>query len=301
MAAIYAAVAIVGAQLFGSSRKKKAAKKAAAEKYRAIADVTQILTKGYDEVVKTLTTGYDTASDYIRTGSASARQSILAAGQETRSRIEKATGLGIAEFQAYADTGKDALGRLRQLSGLDGGADFSPFLNSPEYQFAFKEGSRALDQSAIARGDLLSGNTVQAAQQFGQGLASTQFNNYYNRLAGLADTGFNASKNISDLRTGEAEFLGNLAGQEGSNLANLALRESSGIGNLALDKSDRLARERQQQDKNLSNLRFGNAAVTTDLINAKETAKIETANIIANAISGYATGGWSGAVNNLTK
>ncbi len=60
--------------------------------------------------------------------------------------------------------------------------------DSPAYQFRFGEGNRAVEQGAAARGSLLTGGTLKDLQDRGQGLASTEFGNQWNRdfqLAGL--------------------------------------------------------------------------------------------------------------------
>jgi len=72
-------------------------------------------------------------------------------------------------------------------------AAMTNFTKSPDYQFAFQQGMQALDRSAAASGNLQSGGQVKAAQQYGQGLASQQFGNYYNRLLSLANIGQSAA------------------------------------------------------------------------------------------------------------
>lgn len=72
------------------------------------------------------------------------------------------------------------------------------FLNSPNYNFAFTQGLSALDRSAAAGGTLRSGGQVEAAQSFGQGLASQQFGNYVSQLQGLANLGSGAANSTSN-------------------------------------------------------------------------------------------------------
>lgn len=67
--------------------------------------------------------------------------------------------------------------------------DYSAFFSSPDYQFRLQEGTRAVEQSAAARGLLRSGQTLRGVTEYGQGLASTAYNNYLNRLASLAGIG----------------------------------------------------------------------------------------------------------------
>lgn len=72
-------------------------------------------------------------------------------------------------------------------------AAMTNFTKSPDYQFAFQQGMQALDRSAAASGNLQSGGQVKAAQQYGQGLASQQFGNYFSRLLSLSQIGQSAA------------------------------------------------------------------------------------------------------------
>ena len=94
----------------------------------------------------------------------------------------------------------------------------------PSYSFRFQEGLKALDRQAAARGGLISGGALKAAQRYGQEFASNEFGNAYNRLASRAGFGQTASTNM-----------GGAAGQFGSNAGNLmtsagAARASGYVG-----------------------------------------------------------------------
>ena len=56
--------------------------------------------------------------------------------------------------------------------------------SNPAYQFQLKQGQQALDRSSAARGMGYSGAQMKAAQEFGQGLASQQYDKEYNRASG---------------------------------------------------------------------------------------------------------------------
>ena len=75
----------------------------------------------------------------------------------------------------------------------------SRFVASPDYQFRYDEGLRAMDRSAAARGRLLGGGYGRELQRYGQGLASTEFNDYQNRLASLAGVGQTATNTTAAL------------------------------------------------------------------------------------------------------
>lgn len=118
--------------------------------------------------------------------------------------------------EPWRQAGINALNRI-QSGDIMSAAD-------PSYQFRLNEGLKALDRQASARGGLISGGALKAAQRYGQDVASTEFGNAYNRLAGLAGVGQTA--------TGA---MGNAASTYGANAGNLmtsgaAARASGYVG-----------------------------------------------------------------------
>jgi len=141
----------------------------------------------------------------------------------------------------YLAQGQSAIGRLGSLMG--GSDPFKNYLskaglsggqfntNNPQYQFLQKQGQQALDRSAAARGMGYSGAQMKAAQQFGQGLASQQydkeydrasqeFGNYYNHLAALAQGGQQAVQTSSQLGSQYGQNVGSSLGTLGGSLQN---------------------------------------------------------------------------------
>lgn len=86
-------------------------------------------------------------------------------------------------------------GATQGSSGTAQGFDVSKL---PGYQFEIQQGQNAIENSAASRGQALSGNTMQGLEQFGQGLASTQFQQYMQQLAGLANMGQAAASNTAN-------------------------------------------------------------------------------------------------------
>lgn len=80
----------------------------------------------------------------------------------------------------------------------------------PSYQFRLNEGLKSLDRQAAARGGLISGGALKAAQRYGQDFASTEFGNAYNRLAGLAGVGQTATNTMGAAGQNYANNAGNL-------------------------------------------------------------------------------------------
>ena len=94
--------------------------------------------------------------------------------------------------------------------------DFSGFENSPDYKYAMQEGIGRIDDSAAARGGLFGGGHTRDISRFASGLATQNADNYYNKLTGLSQTGYNT---------------GNSLGQLGANMAGQIGQQYNNIGN----------------------------------------------------------------------
>lgn len=129
--------------------------------------------KGAKDAARTQARGYDAAT-------AEQRRQFDAMMEMTapRRQIE-----GNALEQLAALTG------VRGAAGGTGAPDYSSFYNSPDYQFALQQGQQAVERSAAAGGNLRSGNTLAAVNDYAQGRATQNFNQYTQRLAGLAGMG----------------------------------------------------------------------------------------------------------------
>jgi hypothetical protein len=110
----------------------------------------------------------------------------------------------------------------------------SKMYEDPGYQFRLAEGQKGVENSAAARGGLLSGAAMKAMQKYSQDYASNEYGNAYgrfnsdqtnkyNRLAGLVNTGMGATNQI-----------GNAAGQYGQNVAsaNAAMGNAQAAGSV---------------------------------------------------------------------
>lgn len=75
------------------------------------------------------------------------------------------------------------------------GVDPQSIVNNPAYKFRYDEGLRALTNSRAAEGRLRSGGTLTDFMKYGQNMASTEFENEWNR-------GFQTHKNLYDERFG---------------------------------------------------------------------------------------------------
>ncbi len=106
--------------------------------------------------------------------------------EQTRADLAPWRTIGASALNQYADL----LGIQRPGGPAPGEApDRSEFFKSPGYQFRLGEGIKAVERSAASRGSLQSGAAMKAVQRYGEGLASSEYNNYASQLAGVAGAG----------------------------------------------------------------------------------------------------------------
>jgi hypothetical protein len=128
--------------------------------------------------------------------------------------------------EPFRQVGVNALPDLVAASQYDP-FTLAKFQADPGYAFRMKEGLRAVENSAAARGGLLSGNAMRGITRFGQGLASEEFDRAFNRYqAGFASK-LNPLQALAGVGQTSSNTLSNAAGQLGSSLSNLAV----GAGN----------------------------------------------------------------------
>lgn len=166
-------------------------------------------------------------------GGEKAEDAQAAASRRAEAAIREAMAQGRTDLSPYMQTGTGASSALARLYGLGGQpADMSAFTESPDYQFARDQGLQGVERSASARGGLFSGAAGKALQGYGQGLASQQFSDYFNRMAGLAGQGQNAASTLYSGAMGGASNIGNIQQNAGENRANMIAGQWQGFGDL---------------------------------------------------------------------
>lgn len=110
--------------------------------------------------------------------------------------------------------------------------DYSDFYNSPDYQFSFAEGNRAVNAGLAARGLSNSGRAMKELTRYGQGAASTQLGNYRNALASLAGVGQTATTNTAQLGSMAATNIGNSQQNAADARASGYLGQANSMNNL---------------------------------------------------------------------
>ncbi|MGH9505229.1 MAG: hypothetical protein ACRD20_20440 [Terriglobales bacterium] len=176
---------------------------------------------------------------------------------------------GISNLLSLLNSGPGGL-----LEKYPGGAFTAPTLdqakNEPGYQFAEQQGEGALQNSAAAKGGLLSGNTLEALNNYAQKFGEQDYSNVYNRAQSTYDTNYNV------WNTGNTNSINRL----------LAL---AGMGQTA---NSQLGTEGQQAASNVGNIDLTSGAQQGQDLN----------NAAAAMASGYvgSANAWSGALGGST-
>lgn len=127
--------------------------------------------------------------------------------------------------------GENALAKLLAGVGNDGQfmhrfgtADFEA---DPGYQFRLAEGEKAINRSAAAQGNVLSGATMKALAKYTQGVASQEYGNAYNRYNNDVTNQFNRLSGIA----GTGQQANNVVASAGQSYANNVGQNQLAAGN----------------------------------------------------------------------
>lgn len=203
--------------------------------------------------------------------------------QQGQTQAAGAINKGMEAYQPYQAAGVGATNRLAQLYGAGGEYTQMPTLDQlqmdPSYAFREQQGMKALQQSAAARGGLLSGSTLKGIQNYGQGLASTEYGNAYNRF--MAN------------REAVARGLGALAGG--------GMTAAGGMGNLASNLSGVYTGTAQNMAQNYQGLGQALGQGYANIGAANASSYMAPTNLLASALGQgaqlaamYAGGGFGG-------
>lgn len=219
--------------------------------------------------------GQSAASKAAAAQQAAAQQASGLAGQAGQQAQNYLTGQlsnENANSQPYLQAGAQATNQLSNALAPGGSLtqQFGQFqaptaaqaAAMPGYQFQLQQGENALQNSAAAKGGLLSSGTAKALDQYSQGLASTDYGNLFNqalsgyqtnfntfntqqneayqRLAGVSQQGANSAANLNNVQQQGTNALANslmgTAQQQGQDIMGGANAQAAGIvgGNNAL-------------------------------------------------------------------
>jgi hypothetical protein len=199
---------------------------------------------------------------------------------ETKAALEKGNTEAQGYIKPYADVGGSALNELAYGMGLatpeagytsaniqKGGlanygmdqyqkdvgytpmvTDLASLQATPGYQFQLEQGLQGVNNSAAARGGLLSGANMKAINDYAQGQASTGYasaweraQNAYTNAFGRNQQKFTNLQSMANNGQNAAEFQGKAALNTGNQLAGASTNYGNNMGNLALGQGQNQA------------------------------------------------------------
>jgi hypothetical protein len=132
----------------------------------------------------------------------------------------------LALTKPYVEAGTNALAEYQKMAPYK---DFgmAEFQADPGYNFRMAEGMKALERSAAARGLLQSGGTLKGIQQYGQNLASSEYENAFSRYLSEREARLDPYRYLSS--QGQAAAVGQAAnvGSSGAALAEIAAQRGN--------------------------------------------------------------------------
>ena len=181
-------------------------------------------------------------------GAIGASRASKVAAESTERAAERSADVQERLFERQAQlqepwrkAGEQALNKLIPLASQYTPFGMQQFQADPGYAFRLAEGQKALERQAAARGGLISGSALKAAQRFGQQMASEEYTNAFNRyqsersarlnplqsLAGIGQTSANALTGAAGQMSG---YLGQFGANLGENYLRAGLQRGATIG-----------------------------------------------------------------------
>lgn len=140
--------------------------------------------------------------------------------------------------------------------------------NDPGYQFRLQQGQQALERSAAAKGNLLTGNTARDINSYGQDYASNEYNNVYNRALGQYQQNYNIFNQNQAKQYNALASLAGVGQTTAGQLGSAGQQAANNVGNILLTSG---AQQGQQ---------INNAAA------ARASGYVGAANAYGGALSG---------------
>ena len=137
----------------------------------------------------------------------------------------------VARQKPFYDVGVNALPELVAAS------KYTPFTMDqfqadPGYAFRLSEGQKALDRQAAARGGLISGGALKAAQRYGQEMGSQEYTNAFNRYQAERQARLGPLQSLTGMGQTTAQQIGsagqNMASNVGEAMGSSAAARASG-------------------------------------------------------------------------
>lgn len=285
----------IGTSIFGGINQSRAASSAANTMASAANAAANDVTNVAGQQANLVNQAGQAAAGNMNAIGGQVSGNTLAATQAGQAGI----GNALEYFNPYSQAGQSALARLQ--AGLADGGEFSQrfsggvgdFLNDAGLQFRIQQGTRALENSATARG-MLGGNTARAITDYAQGAASEEYGKAFDRNLASFNTNRRAALDPLQAMIGAGMDADRSRLGGATNSAQLGLQGTMGAGNQSLDAAraaNTFAFGGAQSGADMT-LR-GNMAANnyrTDAASALAGGSVGRANALSGALTGVGQG-----------
>ena len=134
----------------------------------------------------------------------------------------------------WLQAGQTALNALTPLATNYQQFGMKQFTQDPGYAFRLQQGQKALDASAAARGGLISGNALKAAQGYGQEMGSQEYQNAFNRYQTERQAQLGPLQSLAGVGQTAANTLGSAGQNYASNVGNALVNQGVNVGNAGM-------------------------------------------------------------------
>lgn len=185
---------------------------------------------------------------------------------------------GRADQAPWLEAGRNTLGQLTgRLPELTQRFTPGDLQNDPGYKFELQRGIDSINAGARGNGTLNSGATLKALMGFGQGLASTKYNEAFNRNQGQNQSIYNMLAGISGTGQNTANGMANAGNALASNLGSMGMNAMGQVGTMGANAMGQIGSAGQNMANNIGNNMMGAG-------NAQAAGQIGQANAWSNAI-----------------
>ena len=160
------------------------------------------------------------------------------AAASTAAATDQATQLQREMFQQqrqdqmpFMQAGQTALNALIPMATNYQKFGMDQFQQDPGYAFRLSEGQKGLDRQAAARGGLISGGALKAAQRYGQEMGSQEYTNAFNRYQTERNAQLNPLQSLAGVGQTSTNTLGQAGQNYASNIGNALINQGANVGN----------------------------------------------------------------------
>lgn len=165
------------------------------------------------------------ASSLMGSGSANKGAEEMAAAMREATALQKEMFYkGREDLAPWRTTGGDSVNALWKMIQAGPGE----FTADPGYQFRLDEGTKAIERSAAARGNVLSGAALKSLSRYGQDYASNEYTNFLNRYY----QSLSPYQQLAGMGLGAAGTTAASGNQMASSVANTLMSGQNAINNM---------------------------------------------------------------------